>query len=704
MTKSGKIEKQLKESEERFALAVAGAQDGIWDWNLLDNSQYMSPRWKEIIGYSDGELPNNFTSFEDNLHPEDKPRVLDNLKKYLNGEIDRYHVEFRLRHKDGSYRWILSRGAGIRDEDRKVCRMAGSHTDITDRKTQEEKIRMLSQVVEQSPVTVIITDLFGYIEYANPKFAETTGYTPEEANGLNPRILKSGQTDASGYKAMWTTIQAGREWRGEFYNRRKNGTYYWESALIAPVRNAEGNVTHYLAIKEDITERKRAEQELLETNQRLTEATRQAKELADILARFDPLTGLGNRFRLHERITQLIKEKQPGILVLTNIDRFKTFNNALGMEYGDELLKQVGDRLRKLSGPDDMAFRLGSDEFAYYMAMPDLKSKEKQRQARHILRDVHRELTRVYLLNGEEILLSFSIGGVVSSSNTSDTSQDLLRRADMALRKAKAGEGNKRVLFEDAMDKAVRERYVIEADLRRGIAAHELRLFVQPQFDSAKNIQGFEALVRWNHPERGLVPPVVFIGVAEESGLIVEIGRWVLTEACRFIFRLACTGQPLPVSVNVSPREFHRHDFVDRVKKIVSDSGADPKYLVLEVTEGLVISEMEMVIGKMDALAAIGIHFSIDDFGTGYSSLAYLKRLPISELKIDKTFVQDAPHDPNDGAIVETILAIAKHMKLRVVAEGVETQEQADFLEARAQVIYQGYLFGRPADVETFEK
>ncbi len=580
--------------------------------------------------------------------------------------------------------------------------MAGSHTDITEHKIQDDKIRMLSQVVEQSPVTVIITDLTGYIEYANPKFAETTGYSQEEANGLNPRILKSGLMDEGGYKALWETIQAGKEWRGEFYNRRKDGTYYWESALISPVRNAEGDITHYLAIKEDITDRKLAEQKLLETNRQLTGATQQAKALADILARFDPLTGLGNRFQLHENLTRLINEKQNGVLLLTNIDRFKTFNNALGMEYGDELLKQVGDRLRKIAGPEDLVFRLGSDEFAYFRAMPDVIAEDKQ-QVRHILRDVHRELTKAYVMNREELLLSFSIGGVVISPDASNTSQILLRRADTALRKAKTAGGNKKVLFEDEMDKAVRERYAIEADLRRGIAARELRLFVQPQFDSAKIIQGFEALVRWHHPERGLVPPAVFISVAEESELIVDIGRWVLAEACRFIFRLARAGKPLPVSVNVSPREFHRRDFVDRVKKTVLESGADPKYLVLEVTEGLVISEVEMVIGKMDALAAIGIRFSIDDFGTGYSSLAYLKRLPLSELKIDKTFVQDAPHDPNDGAIVETILAIAQHMKLRVVAEGVETQEQADFLKARAQVIYQGYLFARPADVDTFE-
>jgi EAL domain-containing protein (putative c-di-GMP-specific phosphodiesterase class I) len=277
-----------------------------------------------------------------------------------------------------------------------------------------------------------------------------------------------------------------------------------------------------------------------------------------------------------------------------------------------------------------------------------------------------------------------------------------MRQADMALHRAKSEGGGRAVFFETEMGESVTERYRLESELRRAIAEDELRLYLQPQVDASGRQVGAEALVRWEHPERGLVPPGVFIPLAELSDLIVGIDCWMLAQVCQVLARLDQVGAPVRISVNISPRHFQKDDFVDDIKRQLTATGADPSRLVLEVTEGLVIGDIADVVAKMTTLTALGIHFSMDDFGTGYSSLAYLKRLPIHELKIDKSFINDATTDPNDAALVETILSVARHLHLKVVAEGVETQAQADFLNQRGEVIHQGYLFGRPIPAEAW--
>jgi len=295
-----------------------------------------------------------------------------------------------------------------------------------------------------------------------------------------------------------------------------------------------------------------------------------------------------------------------------------------------------------------------------------------------------------------------SLGITLFPLSVDDTPQEVLRRADTALHRAKDAGGNQSAFFDVGMGELTQQRFRIEHELRQGIAAGELRLFIQPQVNAAGQIVSAEALVRWQHPDRGLLPPGVFIPIAEESDLIIELENWVTREACRLMAREEMAGYPLHLSVNISPRHFRQSGFVDWLIELMGQEGNDPGYLTLEITEGMVIENVDELIAKMNRLSKLGIHFSIDDFGTGYSSLAYLKRLPIDELKIDKTFVQDAPTSPDDGALVETILAIAKHLHLKVVAEGVETMAQADFLNARAEVIHQGYLYGRPEPAEGF--
>ncbi len=443
----------------------------------------------------------------------------------------------------------------------------------------------------------------------------------------------------------------------------------------------------------------------LALQQEIAEKQRGAAEIHR-LAYFDGITGLPNRVLLMDRLAQLLASRrrsgQQEALILLNIDRFKTVNDARGHAFGDALLQALGARLSGLLRDGDTLARLAADEFA--LLLPDLSQHVVMASRRTLVvaEKIHAALRAPLLIGDEEVTVTASLGIVLFSEELEETPEDILRRADTALHRAKAAGGGLTEFFETSMGESAEQRFRVERELRNAIPAGELRLFLQPQVDVDGKLVGAEVLVRWQHPVRGLVPPGVFIPLAEESDLIVDLGVWVLTETCALMAREDMAGHPMRLSVNMSPRHFRRAGFVPWIRDLLATSGADPSHLTLEVTEGLMIDNLGEVVAKMGELAALGIHFSVDDFGTGYSSLAYLKRLPIHELKIDKTFVQDAPDDPDDAALVETILSVARHMHLKVVAEGVETAEQAAFLNARGNVIHQGYFFGRPEPAETW--
>lgn len=458
--------------------------------------------------------------------------------------------------------------------------------------------------------------------------------------------------------------------------------------IKVPLFHPDGSRKGLVVVGRDITERKLAEAEI------------------ERLAYFDPLTGLPNRRLYLDRLeTALAVARQGqryGAVLFVDLDDFNTLNDARGHEVGDRVLQEAARRIRAVLEGGATVARFSGDEFV--VLLPELAAQEHVavEQARSVGERIRLCLAQPFGIGAEDVSLGASIGVTLFPTGEQDGPLNLVKFADTAMHQAKAAGRNQVRFFEPDMQAQVEARFVLEADLRQALARGQMQVYIQPQVDREGRVRGGEALLRWQHPERGWVPPAVFIPVAEESGAILALGDWVLEEACRLLNAPGVQRQALRISVNVSPRQFHRPDFVQRVQQVLASTGADPSRLTLEVTEGLVIDNLHQTVATMSELRALGVHFSIDDFGTGYSSLSYLKRLPLNELKIDKTFVQDAPDDPSDAALVDVILSVARHLRLKVVAEGVETPDQASFLTARGEMLLQGYLYGRPVPIAAF--
>lgn len=570
---------------------------------------------------------------------------------------------------------------------------------LRERKTQAEKLQTLQLLresefnyrllTEQVPAIIYRAALDQESKpiYVSPQVA-ALGYPAEDwlskpgiwLDLMHPddrevvlRELEISQRSGENFLAEYRLKTQGGEWRA-----------FRDEARV--IRDDQGRGLYIQGVMLDITERRQAEADLHR------------------LAYYDSLTGLPNRTLLMDRLGQMLtmskREKRLGALIFLNIDRLKTLNDARGHVAGDALLKAVSERLSNILREDDTLARLAGDEFAVLLHGFARDFQGAGHHAHIVAEKIHNVLKQPFSSGEDELIITASLGVTLFPEAELDEPNEILRRADTAMHRAKKNGGNQTAFFEIDMGELASQRFQTERELRHAIPAGELRLYLQPQVNAQGEMVGAEALVRWQHPLRGLVLPGAFVPFAEESDLIVELDAWVLGEVCRLLSRPEMADRAMRIAVNVSPRHFRRPGFVQSVKNLLAATGADPSHLTLEVTEGLMIDNLNEMIAKMTELAALGIHFSVDDFGTGYSSLAYLKRLPIHELKIDKTFVQDAPNDPDDAALVEVILSVAKHLHLKIVAEGVETREQADFLNARAKVIHQGYLYGKPEPSE----
>ncbi|MFA7268430.1 MAG: EAL domain-containing protein [Sterolibacterium sp.] len=554
------------------------------------------------------------------------------------------------------------------------------------RKQSETELHIAAAAFE-SQEGMVVTDAACNILRVNRAFTEITGYPPEEIVGRNPRILKSSRHDADFYRAMWESIRNTGGWQGEIWDRRKNGEEYPKWLIISAVRNDEGVVTHYIGSHYDITERKKAEEKIAE------------------LAYFDTLTGLPNRFSLNERLAQALgtaerNGKQLAVMLI-DLDHFKTINDTLGHLIGDQILVQVAHRLTEAVRQSDLVARLGGDEFI--VVLPEIDTPA---DVAHVADKILTAVSAPYLIDEQELQSSPSIGICLFPDDATEK-QDLIKKADVAMYHAKAKGRRNYQFFKEEIQMAAVQRLSIEADLRKALAGQQFVLHYQPQLDlRSGRLVGVEALVRWQHPVRGLVPPNDFIPIAEETGLIQALGDWVLEEACRQLHRWQ-TGDTahIRISVNLSASQFLDKKLPHRIHELMGQYGLAPESLDLEVTESMTMSSPRDTIAAMNILKQRGLTLSVDDFGTGYSSLSYLKLFPISTLKIDRSFVKDIETDQNDADICDVTVLLAHKLGLDVVAEGVETQAQFKYLHSIGCEKIQGYLISKPLpidEVETF--
>ena len=640
-------------------------------------------RCEELFGYTNGQLTGGSTAM---VFPSEDAFVEAGQAQYALLAAGKYVTEERqYRRRDGSMFWCLVSGYAL-DPLRANEGSIWVFADVTERKLAEEKLRLSATVLEHIADGVMVIDGDGLIVAINPAFTQITGYTEMEAIGRDSRITRSGRQDGTFYQRLWDELVEHGFWRGEIWNMRKNGEEYLEWLTVSAVRDNQGVTTHYVAVFSDITKVKESQDKL------------------DHLAHHDPLTALPNRLLFHDRLQHALlragRDDEQLAILFIDLDRFKNVNDTLGHHVGDELLQKVAAALTAQLREGDTLARLGGDEFIVL-----LENVEGQASAGHVAEKLVAMFEQPFMVSDYELFVTGSVGISAYPNDATDLNM-LIRNADVAMYQAKARGRNGYQFYAPSMTGEGVERLRLETMLRRSIEKSEIFLNYQPQVEiDTGRLIGVEALVRWENPELGLVPPVRFIPLAEDTGFINPLGKWVLYEACRQMIRWQEAGLYVPkIAVNLSVKQFERGSIVGMVADILKETGLEPHRLQLEVTESVIMNTGDALVYIND-LHAIGVGLAIDDFGTGYSSLAYLKQMPVQTLKIDRSFIKDISTDANDEAIAIAIIQLGKSLHLSVIAEGVETEAQAAFLLRHGCNLAQGYMYSRPESAQVvFER
>lgn len=674
----------LKKLEYGLNKAQQLANIGHWELNLVTNILFWSDEVYRIFGLKPQEFGATYEAFLGHIHPDDIELV---NSSYMDAVTQKrpYHVIHRIIRKDGKAGFVEERGEHEFDEHNNVIRSIGTVQDITQQKITQNELMLASEVIGKMSDGVVITDASQKILKVNEAFLKLTGYKPEDLAGLTPSVLSSGWHDDEFYKKMWDEITLHGHWNGEIFDRKKNGEMYIAETSIMTLHDDEGILTNYISITSDIT--KKREQEKLIHN----------------LAYFDPLTDLPNRVLFEERVASRIpflkrNHKKMAILFL-DMDNFKNVNDTLGHVIGDKFLIAVAKIIKGTLREQDTLARLGGDEFT--IILEDIESiMDVGPIAEKIIGAFHSPIS----IEENRLYTGVSLG-ISIYPDDGESYEELIKAADTAMYQVKESGKNNFKFYTQSMNEKITERMLIENNLRDAIKNNELFLAYQPKINlDTKSVYGMEALIRWEHPELGLVRPDKFIGVSEETGQIYEIGLWVAKQAFIDTKALHEAGNMLTVSINVSSKQLENKSFIDNICAIVDEIGINIKYVELEITESHIMKNIDYALSILNDLHVRGFKLSIDDFGTGYSSLSYLKKLPVQTIKIDRSFVLDIEKDEDDRAIVATIIAMAKALGKDVIAEGSETQAHIDALKLLHCSNVQGYFFSKPIPIDDFKK